>query len=117
MYEVGLVRLPAQSSRSEFRASVSELAALTSTDRPFSAMNYVALGAALVFYRSETYEGINDRYTFQSCFGVCKHVHCDRFFFRPRRGQYAARYCSERCRNCAAESRSRKKSRLQSTRK
>jgi hypothetical protein len=86
-------------ARTELRQT---LARLTSGGRPLLPCHYAALGAALVYSSSERFQGTKERYTFQERFGWCKHLQCDKFFFRDNaRGPYGPRYCSDACGNAA----------------
>jgi hypothetical protein len=85
-------------SRVEFKIAVDELDRALTTSKPLSPRLAVALGAALVFYRSEKFHGTHKDYSFQSRFGICERPTCDNFFFRTGRGDLPI-WCSSACGN------------------
>jgi hypothetical protein len=84
--------------RAELRACEAELNAALASGRPLTPRLWVALGAAVVFYKAEKFQGSKGRtYSFQSRFGSCKHAPCGKFYFRTARGPEPPKWCSETC--------------------
>lgn len=97
-YKAGVER-PRAHSREELRNAVKELDQALDSHQPLTPRLCAALGAALVFSVRETYQGVHERYPFYLAFGWCERAACDRFFFRPGRGDEWPRYCSDKCGN------------------